>query len=176
MTTVTDTPSVPARAPRVAVCPGSYDPVTLGHVDVIARSAGLFDQVVAAVVHNPGKAGLFSTDDRAELLREVLAADPHTAGVRVDVVSGGLLVDYCREVGAQAVVKGLRSGTDLAYERPMALMNRHLSGLETVFLPGEPRFEHVSSSLVKEVARNGGDVADLVPPAVLAPMMSRLGR
>ena len=92
------------------------------------------------------------------------------------MVAGGLLVDYCRGVGAQAVVKGLRSGTDLAYERPMALMNRHLSGLETVFLPGEPRFEHVSSSLVKEVARNGGDVSDLVPREVLAPMMSRLGR
>ncbi len=176
MTAVSETPSEPVRAPRVAVCPGSYDPVTLGHVDVIARSAALFDQVVAAVVHNPGKAGLFATDERADLLREVLAADPRTTGVRVDVVAGGLLVDYCRDVGAQAVVKGLRSGTDLAYERPMALMNRHLSGLETVFLPGEPRFEHVSSSLVKEVARNGGDVSDLVPPAVLAPMLARLGR
>ncbi|WP_380168697.1 pantetheine-phosphate adenylyltransferase [Jannaschia sp. R86511] len=159
---------------RIAVCPGSYDPVTLGHVDVIARSASLFDQVVAAVVHNPGKAGLFGTDERADLLREVLAADPRTATARVDVVAGGLLVDYCRRIGARAVVKGLRSGTDLAYERPMALMNRHLTGLETVFLPGEPRFEHVSSSLVKEVARNGGDVTDLVPAAVLAPMLQRL--
>lgn len=160
---------------HLAVCPGSYDPVTLGHVDVIARAAGLFDEVVAAVVHNPGKAGMFSTDERVALLRAVLADDPRTTGVRVDVVAGGLLVDYCRDVGARAVVKGLRSGTDLAYERPMALMNRHLSGLETVFLPGEPRFEHVSSSLVKEVARHGGDVADLVPAAVLAAMADRLG-
>lgn len=159
---------------HLAVCPGSYDPVTLGHVDVIARAVALFDEVVAAVVHNPGKAGLFTTDERVDLLRQVLAADARTTSVRVDVVAGGLLVDYCRQVGARAVVKGLRSGTDLAYERPMALMNRHLTGLETVFLPGEPRFEHVSSSLVKEVARHGGDVTDLVPPAVLGPMTSRL--
>ncbi|MFC3688290.1 pantetheine-phosphate adenylyltransferase [Aquipuribacter hungaricus] len=164
----------PQDAPRLAVCPGSYDPVTLGHVDVIARAAVLFPAVVAAVVHNPGKAGLFPTDERAELLRQVLAEDPRTAGVRVDVVAGGLLVDYCREVGAVAVVKGLRGGTDFAYELPMALMNRHLTGLETVFLPGAPRYEHISSSLVKEVARHGGDVSDLVPPLVLGPMARRL--
>ncbi len=176
MTDVSSALSEPSRPLRVAVCPGSYDPVTLGHVDVIARSAALFDGVVAAVVHNPGKAGLFATQERVDLLREVLAADTRTVGVRVDVVAGGLLVDFCRAVGARAVVKGLRSGTDLAYERPMALMNRHLTGLETVFLPGEPRFEHVSSSLVKEVARNGGDVSDLVPAAVLTPMLARLGR
>lgn len=160
--------------PRLAVCPGSYDPVTLGHLDVIARSAGLFDEVVAAVVHNPAKAGMLGTDERADLLREVLAQDERTRAVRVDVVPGGLLVDYCREVGAAAVVKGLRSGTDFSYELPMALMNRHLSGLETVFLPGEPRYEHISSSLVKEVARHGGDVSDLVPAAVLEPMLRAL--
>lgn len=167
-------PTTPTVSSRLAVCPGSYDPVTLGHVDVIARSSDLFDEVVAAVVHNPGKAGLFGSEERADLLRRVLADDPRTRRVRVDVVAGGLLVDYCREVGAAAVVKGLRSGTDFSYELPMALMNRHLTGLETVFLPGEPRYEHISSSLVKEVARNGGDVADLVPPAVLAPMLQRL--
>ena len=174
VTAASHDPSAPTTGEHLAVCPGSYDPVTLGHVDVIARAASLFDRVVAAVVHNPAKAGLFTTEERADLLREVLAADPRTASVGVDVVAGGLLVEHCRRIGAQAVVKGLRSGTDLAYERPMALMNRHLSGLETVFLPGEPRFEHVSSSLVKEVARNGGDVADLVPAAVLAPMLARL--
>ncbi len=167
-------PDRPQDGGRVAVCPGSYDPVTMGHVDVIVRAAALFEHVVAAVVHNPGKDVLFGTDERADLLRGVLAGDPRTAAVRVDVVAGGLLVDYCRSVGAQAVVKGLRSGTDLAYERPMALMNRHLSGLETVFLPGEPRYEHVSSSLVKQVARNGGDVTELVPAAVLGPMLARL--
>ena len=161
---------------RLAVCPGSYDPVTLGHVDVIARAAVLFDGVVAAVVHNPGKTGLFTTDERADLLSRVLADDERTATVRVDVVPGGLLVDYCRQVGAIAIVKGLRGGTDVANEMPMALMNRHLSGLETVFLPGAPRFEHISSSLVKEVARHGGDVSDLVPPLVLGPMTERLAR
>jgi pantetheine-phosphate adenylyltransferase len=168
--------TVPTTGSRLAVCPGSYDPVTVGHVDVIARAAVLFDRVLAAVVHNPGKSGLFSTDERADLLREVLAADERTRQVRVDVVAGGLLVDYCRDVGAVAVVKGLRGGTDFGYELPMALMNRHLSGLETVFLPGAPRFEHISSSLVKEVARHGGDVADLVPPLVLGPMQERLAR
>lgn len=171
--------TAPRAAPtgsRLAVCPGSYDPVTLGHVDVIARAAVLFDRVVAAVVHNPGKAGLFDTEERADLLREVLADEERTRDVRVDVVAGGLLVDYCREQGAVAVVKGLRGGTDFAYELPMALMNRHLSGLETVFLPGAPRYEHISSSLVKEVARHGGDVSDLVPPLVLGPMTERLGR
>ena len=125
-------------------------------------------------MHNPAKAGMFSRDERVDLLRQVLAEDPRTTGVRVDVVPDGLLVDYCRRVGARAVVKGLRSGTDLAYERPMALMNRHLTGLETVFLPGEPRFEHVSSSLVKEVARHGGDITGLVPAAVLTAMAGRL--
>jgi pantetheine-phosphate adenylyltransferase len=163
-----------AHRPRPVVCPGSYDPVTVGHVDVIARTAALFDHVVAAVVHNPSKAGLFTTDERADLLRVVLAADERTSGVAVEVVRSGLLVDFCRGIGARAVVKGLRSGTDFTYELPMALMNRHLSGLETVFLPGEPSFEHISSSLVKEVARGGGDVSDLVPPAVLAPMLERL--
>ena len=167
-----DTPPVP----RLAVCPGSYDPVTLGHVDVIARAAVLFDGVVAAVVDNPGKTGLFTTDERADLLRRVLADDARTRSVVVDVVTGGLLVDYCRRTGVIAVVKGLRGGTDVAYEMPMALMNRHLSGLETVFLPGAPRYEHISSSLVKEVARHGGDVSDLVPPLVLGPMTERLAR
>jgi pantetheine-phosphate adenylyltransferase len=157
-----------------AVCPGSYDPVTLGHTDVIARAAAMFPQVVAAVVHNPGKRGLLEVGERAELLREVLGGDAATAGVRVDVVDGGLLVDYCRSVGAGVVVKGLRGGTDFSYELPMALMNRHLSGLETVFLPGAPRYEHISSSLVKEVARHGGDVTDLVPPAVLDPLRRAL--
>ena len=157
-----------------AVCPGSYDPATLGHVDVIARAARLFDRVVVAVVHNPGKQGLFAVDERQALLRQVLAEGPGTADVRVDVVSGGLLVDYCRENGAAAVVKGLRGGTDVTYEMPMALMNRHLSGLETVFLPGSPQFEHVSSSLVKEVARHGGDVSDMVPAAVLARLLEQL--
>jgi pantetheine-phosphate adenylyltransferase len=157
---------------RVAICPGSYDPVTVGHVDVVTRAAALFDVVVAAVVPNPSKASLFSADERADLMREALAG---VAGARVEIAPEGLLVDYATSLGAVALVKGLRSGTDFAYEMPMALMNRHLTGIETVFVPGDPRYEHISSSLVKEVARYGGDVAGLVPAPVLAPLLARLG-
>jgi pantetheine-phosphate adenylyltransferase len=159
------------RRPHRAVCPGSYDPVTSGHVDVIWRATALFDEVIVAVLANPAKAGLFTPAEREELLRQSVGDLP---GVRIEVVDGGLLVDYCRSIGAVAVVKGLRSGTDFAYELPMALMNRHLTGLETIFLPGDPRFEHVSSSLVKEVASHGGDVSGLVPDGVLKQLRDRL--
>jgi pantetheine-phosphate adenylyltransferase len=154
------------------VCPGSYDPVTAGHVDIVRRAARLFDEVVVAVLANPAKRGMFAVPERVEMLTEALEG---LDGVRVEAVEGGLLVDYCRRVGAAAVVKGLRGGTDFAYELPMALMNRHLTGLETVFLPGDPRFEHVSSSLVKEVAGHGGDVSALVPPGVWARLVARRG-
>lgn len=153
------------------MCPGSFDPVTSGHVDVVRRASSLFDEVIVAVLVNPAKAGLFTLQERLEMLAESVHGLP---GVRVEAVEGGLLVDYCRRVGAVAVVKGLRSGTDFAYELPMALMNRHLTGLETVFLPGDPRFEHVSSSLVKEVAEHGGDVTGLVPDGVLVRLAKRL--
>lgn len=164
----------------LAVCPGSFDPVTNGHVDVVRRARSLFDEVVVAVLANPAKQGTFTAAERVDLIVASLAADAGRddgtppAGVRVEAVEGGLLVDYCRSVGAAAVVKGLRSGTDFAYELPMALMNRHLTGLETVFLPGDPRFEHVSSSLVKEVAGHGGDVTGLVPDVVLPRLLARL--
>ena len=159
---------------RLAVCPGSYDPVTNGHVDVVRRAVALFDEVVVAVLANPAKRGLFPLEERVELVRASVEGLP---GVRVDPVGGGiLLVDYCRSVGASAVVKGLRSGTDFAYELPMALMNRHLTGLETVFLPGDPTLEHVSSSLVKEVASHGGDVTGLVPDPVLPRLLAKLAR
>ena len=154
-----------------AVCPGSFDPVTLGHVDVVTRAAALFDEVVVAVAINPAKQGLFSVDERRELLAGCFADLP---GVRVDAF-GGLLVDYCQEQGAAALVKGLRSGTDYAYELPMALMNRHLSGVETVFLAADPAHTYVSSSLVKEVARGGGDVSAFLTPAVHAALIERLG-
>lgn len=154
------------------VCPGSYDPVTAGHVDIVRRAARLFDEVVVAVLPNPAKQGMFAVPERVEMLTEALEG---VDGVRVEAVEGGLLVDYCRRVGAAAVVKGLRGGTDFAYELPMALMNRHLTGLETVFLPADPRFEHVSSSLVKEVAGHGGDVSELVPPGVWARLVARRG-
>lgn len=153
-------------AARRCVCPGSFDPVTNGHLDVIARAAALYDEVVVAVLHNPAKRGTFDVPVRMELIR--LSLPPAVAQrVRVEAFGGRLLVDVCRDVGAEAIVKGLRGGTDFAYELPMARMNRHLSGIETVFLPGDPTLEHVSSSLVKEVHRYGADVADMVPPAVL---------
>jgi pantetheine-phosphate adenylyltransferase len=155
------------------VCPGSYDPVTNGHVDVIARAAGLFDEVVVVVLHNPAKAGTFPVEHRVALLRASLG---HLPTVRVEAVGGRLLVDVCRDLGATAVVKGLRGGTDFAYELPMALMNRHLTGVETIFLPGNPAYEHVSSSLVKEVASHGADVRGLVPEPVLAALRERLGQ
>ena len=152
------------------VCPGSYDPITMGHLDVIARSSRLFDEVVVAVVHNPSKSGRFAPEMRADLIRRSLADDERTReadNVTIDLVPGGLLVDYCTSIDAPAVVKGLRSGTDFAYELPMALMNKHLSELETIFVPGNPEFEHVSSSLIKEVHAGGGDIEGLVPTAVL---------
>lgn len=169
------TSSQQAGQPEVqhrCVCPGSFDPVTNGHVDVVRRASTLFDEVIVAVLTNPAKRGLFTLEERLEMLHESLAG---LHGVRVEAVGGGLLVDYCRAVGAVAVVKGLRSGTDFAYELPMALMNRHLTGLETIFLPGEPQLEHVSSSLVKEVAGHGGDVSGLVPDGVLDRLRVRLG-
>jgi pantetheine-phosphate adenylyltransferase len=156
---------------HLAVCPGSFDPVTNGHVDVVRRAAGLFDEVVVAVLGNPAKRGLFPLEERVELLQRAVAG---IDGVRVESVTGGLLVDYCRSVGAAAIVKGLRSPGDFAYELPMALMNRHLTGVETVFLPGDPRYGHVSSSLVKEVAGLGGDVTGLVPDVVLPRLLARL--
>ncbi len=152
---------------RCAVCPGSYDPVTLGHLDVVERAARLFDEVVVAVLHNPAKGGTFDPDHRVAMVREALAERPASgASVRVEAFADRLLVDVCRDVGATAVVKGLRGGTDFGYELPMALMNRHLTGIETLFVPGDPRLEHVSSSLVKQVSAYGGDVTGLVPDVV----------
>ena len=160
---------------RRAVVPGSYDPVTNGHVDVIARAAVLYDEVVIAILHNPAKEGTFTVAERIGFLEDVVAGLPTGAdNVRVEAFAGRLLVDVCRDLEAQVVVKGLRGGTDFAYEVPMALMNRHLTGLETLFLPGDPSLEHVSSSLVKEVVRYGGDVRGLVPDTVLDALLARL--
>lgn len=150
---------------RRALCPGSYDPITLGHVDVVVRAAALYDEVVVAVLHNPSKSGTFTVDERIGFIQRALP-EAVADRVRVEAFAGRLLVDVCRDVGAAAIVKGLRGETDFAYELPMALMNRHLTGVETVFLPGAPEFAHVSSSLVKEVARFGGDVTGLVPDEV----------
>jgi pantetheine-phosphate adenylyltransferase len=147
---------------RRAVCPGSFDPVTNGHVDVINRAAALYDELVVAVLVNPGKAGLFSVDERMELLREAVA---HLPNVSIDSFQG-LLVDYCRGHDIPVIVKGLRAVSDFEYELQMAQMNRELAGVETLFVPTAPQVGHLSSSLVKQVAQFGGDVSHLVPKAV----------
>lgn len=147
----------------IAVCPGSFDPITLGHLDVVRRAARLFDVVVVGVARNASKSALLTPQERVDVVRGALAEDADLASVQVAEVPG-LLVDFCRQVGASAVVKGLRGGADFDGEQPMALMNRHLSGVETVFLPAEQRYAHVASSLVKDIARHGGPIDDLVPP------------
>ncbi len=146
-----------------AVCPGSFDPLHNGHVEIIARASNLFDEVIVAVSANMNKRPRFSLEQRMEMARETFS---YVRGVSVVALGQGLLVDFCREVGANAVVKGLRDDRDLLYETPMATMNRHLSGLETVFLPADGRYSHLSSTLVKEVHDLGGDISECVPRAV----------
>ncbi|MFI5779186.1 pantetheine-phosphate adenylyltransferase [Nocardia sp. NPDC051570] len=153
-----------------AVCPGSFDPVTNGHLDVIRRAATQFDELVVTVMINKSKQGMFSVDERIEMLREATADLPN---VRVESWYG-LLVDFAREQGITAIVKGLRDTTDFAYELQMAQMNRKLSGVDTYFLASNPADSFLSSSLVKEVATFGGDVTDMVPPAVHKRLLTRL--
>ncbi|MFV0426273.1 MAG: pantetheine-phosphate adenylyltransferase [Beutenbergiaceae bacterium] len=147
---------------RVAVCPGSFDPVTLGHIDIVRRARHLFDEVVVAVGRNAAKAALLDTDQRVSLFRAAVA---DIDGVRVQSLPG-LLADLCTQVNASAIVKGLRGGGDYDAELPMALMNRHLSGVDTVFLSADPALSHIASSMVRDVARHGGAIEDLVPPGV----------
>jgi len=152
-----------APTSRIAIFPGSFDPLTNGHVDVIARCVRLFDRVVVAILHNPEKRALFSLDDRLAILREETAAH---SNVEVDTFEG-LLVDYARSRQATAIVRGLRSVTDFDYEMHMALMNRHLNAaIETVFLMPAEQFTYVSSRLVKEIAALGGSLKGLVPASV----------
>ena len=151
---------------RIAVVPGSFDPVTLGHLDVIARAAGLFDELHVLVVHNPAKSALLPISERVSLLEESI----RDAGIEGKIIvaswSVGLLVDYATDVGATVLVKGIRSQVDVAYETPMAIVNRHLAGVETVFMLPDPAHAHVSSSLVRQVSSLGGDVSPYVPGAV----------
>jgi pantetheine-phosphate adenylyltransferase len=152
-----------------ALVPGSFDPVTNGHVDVIERVARYFDEVIVAVIANPQKDSLFPMEERKSMLTEVLA---HLANVRVEFFSG-LLVDFARDHGADTVVKGLRAVTDFDYEIQMAQMNQTLSGIDTFFLATSPSYSFLSSSLVREVARFGGDVSTLVPPVVAQRLRQR---
>ena len=153
-----------------ALCPGSFDPVTNGHLDVFARAAAQFDEVVVTVMINKNKQGMFSVDERIEILREVTADLPN---VRVESWYG-LLVDFAREQGITAIVKGLRDATDFGYELQMAQMNKKLSGVDTFFIATNPVYSFLSSSLVKEVATFGGDVTDMLPPAVHKRLLARL--
>jgi pantetheine-phosphate adenylyltransferase len=154
-----------------ALCPGTFDPVTNGHLDIIERAAQRFDALVVGVLDNPAKQPLFGAEERVTLLKEVTQGLPN---VEVDAFSG-LLVEYAVQRGCDVVVKGLRAVTDFEYEIQMAQMNHSLSGVETLFMTTAPQWSFLSSSLVKEVARLGGDVSSLVPPVVFERLRDRLG-
>ncbi|WP_241384206.1 pantetheine-phosphate adenylyltransferase [Rhodococcus sp. CH91] len=153
-----------------AVCPGSFDPVTNGHLDVIGRVSAQFDEVVVTVTINPNKQGMFTIDERLEMLTEATA---HLPNVTVDAWQG-LLVDYARQRGISAIVKGLRGANDFDYELQMAQMNHKLTGVDTLFVATNPVYSYLSSSLVKEVAAYGGDVSDMLPAAVHDRLLARL--
>ena len=154
-----------------ALCPGSFDPVTNGHLDIIERAGRHFDTVVVAVLENPAKQPLFSVEERVSMLKE---AASELGNVEVDPFSG-LLVDYARLRGSSVIVKGLRAVTDFEYEIQMAQMNERLSGIDTFFISTSPQYSFLSSSLVREVARFGGDVTNMVPPAVAKRLVERFG-
>ena len=155
-----------------AVCPGSFDPITMGHLDIVRRAAGEFDRLVVAVLDNPRKtsSSLFSADERMELIRATVEDLP---GVEVDSFSG-LLVDFCRSKGITVVCKGLRAVSDFEYELQMAQMNQRIGGVETLFMSTRPEYSYLSSSLIKEVARGGGSISGTVPAAVEEAVHRRL--
>jgi pantetheine-phosphate adenylyltransferase len=154
---------------RRALCPGSFDPVTYGHLDIIGRASKLYDEVIVAVLINPSKHGLFDVPERMEMLSEVTAS---YGNVKVDSF-GGLLVDFCKQHDISVIVKGLRAVSDFDYELQMAQMNHSLADIETLFMTTNPEFSFLSSSLVKEVAKYGGDVGGLVPDTVLARLRAK---
>jgi pantetheine-phosphate adenylyltransferase len=153
-----------------ALCPGTFDPVTNGHLDVIGRASELFESVVVAVVENPSKTPLFTLEERVDLLEEAVRDRPN---VRVGSFRG-LLVDHARAAGAAVIVKGLRAISDYEYEIQMAQMNQRIGGVDTLFMATSPRWSFLSSSLVREVARFGGDVEGLVPDHVRKSLIDRL--
>ena len=155
-----------------AVCPGSFDPVTLGHVDIFERAAAQFDEVIVAVLINPKKSGMFDIDERIAMISEATAHLPN-----LYAVSGqGLVVDFVRDRGMTAIVKGLRTGTDFEYELQMAQMNKHIAGVDTFFVATTPAYSFVSSSLAKEVATFGGDVSQLLPDSVNRRLQAKLAQ
>ncbi len=155
---------------RTAVCPGSFDPVTNGHLDVFARASEMADEVVVAVLINKTKSSLFTVEERIEMLEQTVAP---LGNVRIDSFHG-LLVDYCRDHGIKAIVKGLRAVSDFDYELQMAQMNYRLAGVETLFISTNPLYSYISSSLIKEVATYGGDVSGLLPDPVLERLSAKI--
>jgi pantetheine-phosphate adenylyltransferase len=155
---------------RRAVCPGSFDPVTNGHLDIVGRASRLYDEVVVGVLINKSKAGLFSIEERMELLRDSTAS---FGNVKIESFHG-LLVDFCRANDIPVIVKGLRAVSDFDYELQMAQMNHSLAGVETIFMSTNPTYSFLSSSLVKEVATWGGDVSGLVPATVWSRLQERI--
>ena len=155
---------------RTAVCPGSFDPVTNGHLDVFARASEMADEVVVAVLINKTKSSLFTVEERIEMLEETVAP---LGNVRIDAFHG-LLVDYCRDHGIKAIVKGLRAVSDFDYELQMAQMNYRLAGVETLFISTNPLYSYISSSLIKEVTTYGGDVSGLLPDPVLERLSAKI--
>ena len=155
-----------------ALCPGSFDPVTIGHLDIIERAAKHFDEVVVAVVTNPSKAPLFDVKERMELLEDAVG---HLGNVEIASFDG-LLVEFARSIKADAIVKGLRAVSDFDYEIQMAQMNNKLAGIETFFMAASPVSSYLSSSLIKEIARFGGDVTSLVTPLVARKLAEKFGR
>lgn len=153
-----------------AVCPGSFDPVTLGHIDVFERAAAQFDEVIVAVLFNPNKSGMFDVGERIAMIEESTTHLPNLRAMH----SRGLVVDFVRECGFTAMVKGLRTGTDFEYELQMAQMNKHIAGVDTFFVCTAPKYSFVSSSLAKEVAGLGGDVSDLLPEPVNRRLRAKL--
>jgi pantetheine-phosphate adenylyltransferase len=155
---------------RSAVCPGSFDPITFGHLDIIERASSLYDEVVVAVMINHSKKSLFTVEERMALIEDVCKKFPN---VRVDSWHG-LLVDFCKKNEIPAIVKGLRAVSDFEYELQMSQMNHQLAGVETVFISTSPQYSYLSSSLVKEIATYGGDVSAYVPPTVLTQLLKKV--
>jgi pantetheine-phosphate adenylyltransferase len=158
---------------RIAIYPGSFDPVTNGHLDIVRRGTSLFDEVIVAILHNPSKKALFTIDERLDMLKETMKDIP---GISFDTF-GGLLVDYADKRGAQAILRGMRAVSDFEYEFQLALMNRKLNReIQTVFLMTGLRWIFTSSSIIKEAAQFGGDVSELVPPIVNQKIIEKYSR
>lgn len=152
---------------KLAVYPGSFDPITLGHLDIIERVLDVVERLQVVVVHNPGKQPFFSLAERVQMVTDALIERGLMGKVTVDSLESGLLTTYAAELGASVLIKGFRTGVDIEYELPMARVNRDLTGIETIFLPSDPANTHISSSLVKQVASLGGEITKYVPASVI---------